>query len=191
MSDIETLADQAYSAWELRELAQAAEYFLQAAELEAQAAAGRSKWASPDYSFSYRIRAAFCLWENGDFDRARATLQEATRFDWKGSRLWADRYDGEKAFACLLEELAAANDRAGFQQLWRQATDRGNELKLPFPSIIPVQKKMLAACTALQYREGAQQVIGNISAESLAKDHELRILLQQARHIPRRKWWFW
>ncbi|WP_168567241.1 hypothetical protein [Crateriforma spongiae] len=179
-TDAEQLENQAYAAWELLEHAEAAKLFLAAAELESQQASLRSKWAKPDSSFLCRVRAAFCQWLDGQFDSARPTLIEATTFDWKNARLWADRRDTEKAFAYLLATLATDGEFERFGELWTKATDRMDELGFQFPSIIPMQKLLLVSCMNLNFSPGIQQIIDNLNPKLLAKNPELQMLKAQA-----------
>src|SRR5262249_13986793 len=109
--NVEELASQAHDAWELSLLEQAAELFEAAAVAEQRAAAKRGPFALADQSFSYRLRAAVCRWDAGQFEEARPTLRESLTFDWKAARLWSDRHTSEWSFCRFLMEQAAAGDR--------------------------------------------------------------------------------
>jgi hypothetical protein len=181
MSPIQELLSQAHAAWDLFELERAAELFETAAEAESVAAGNRSAFALPDQSFLYRVRAAICRWDAGEFERARGVLLEALSFDWKAARLWGDRRDTEWAFTRLLLERAATGDRDSFVALWKVATARGDELSVPFPTVIPHQKRLLRACACIAYQEGIQQIIARIDPKRLPADHELQMLVADAR----------
>ena len=178
-ADAEQLASQAYATWELLEYADAARLFLAAADAEALEASHRSKWASPDSSFLYRVRAAFCQWLDGQFADAQEVLTEATTFDWKAARLWADRRDTEKAFAYLLANLASDGEADRFAELWNQATCRMEELQFRFPSIVPMQKLMLVSCVNLKFWLGCRQTIENLNPRLLKRNPELQMLKEQ------------
>lgn len=180
MSNIDDLVSQAHAAWDLLELERAAELFEAAAEAEAAAASNRGPFALPDQSFLHRLRGAVCRWDLGEFERARKVLLAALSFDYKGARLWGDRRDAEKAFTRLLMEKAAAGDRSGFVALWKLATARGDELSVPFPSVIPHQKQLLRACASLAFPEGTRQIVARIDPKRLKADHELQMLVTQA-----------
>ena len=179
MSQADDLATQAYAAWELIELEQAADLFEAAAEAEAHAASNRGPFALPDQSFLHRLRGALCRWDSGDFERARKVLLAALSFDYKGARLWGDRMDAEKAFTRLLMEKAVTGDRVGFIALWKAATVRGDELSMPFPTAVPHQKRLLCACASLSFTEGWKQIAERIDPKHLAADHELQMLIAQ------------
>lgn len=183
MSRIDELVTRAHAAWDLLELEQAAEFFEAAAVVEKEAAAVRGPFALADQSFSYRVRAAVCLWDSGHFDEARKTLLESLVWDWKAARLWSDRHIGEMAFCRFLMEKAAAGDRDGFLALWEKATARGDELILPFPFAVPHQKQLLRACVSLGFSEGCQQVLKRIDPKRLKADHELQILAAEAARV--------
>src|SRR5262245_53961977 len=175
---IKEIVGQAHAAWELKELEVAAELFRKAAAAEGRAAARRAAFASADRSFSYAIRSAICLWDCGRHTEARPVLEQALTFDWTSARLYSDRHMTEWAFARLLVERVADQDRPGFLSLWQRATLRGEQLALPFPSIL--QKTLLNACMSLTSVEGCQQIIGLINPKQLRRDHELRLLHSQA-----------
>jgi hypothetical protein len=174
------LEDDAYASWEAGEYLHAAELFFAADRLEREAASTRSRFAVADRSVLYRARAAYCLWDAGEFERARPVLWEVSLFDWKAGGLWADRHDSEKAYSRLVLEAAVKEDRKRFEELWAAATARGSELAWPFPSIVPEQKKLLAAAMALGKKDACRQVLDRINPKLLAKHHDLQILRKQA-----------
>jgi hypothetical protein len=180
MLPVDDLVTQAYAAWDLLELERAAEFFDSAAVAEADAASKRGPFALPDHSFVYRLRSAVCLWDLGRFDAARKTLLEALVFDWKTARLWGDRRDTEMAFVRLLMEKAANADRSGFIALWKLATDKGEQLAVPFPFVIPHQKQLLRACVILDFKDGCRQIRSRIDPKRLKADHELQMLVGQS-----------
>lgn len=179
---IDRLVSQAYAAWEISELEQAAELFEAAAEAENHAAASRGPFALADQSFSYRFRAAICQWDLGRFDEARGVLSESLTFDWKSARLWSDRYVVEMAFCRFLMERAATGDREGFIELWKTATARGEQLSQPFPFMVPHQKQLIRACLTLGFKDGSQQVLKRIDPKWLRTDHELQMLAAEAKN---------
>jgi len=180
MHQIDDVASQAYTAWDLFEFERAAELFELAATLEKEAATERGPFAQPDQSFLFRLRGALCHWDSGSFERARKTLLDALVFDWKAARLWGDRRDTEKAFTRLLMERASASDHVGFVSLWQLATGRGEELNLPFPFVVPHQKQLLRACVSLGFHQGCRQIIERIDPKRLKVDHELQMLKAEA-----------
>ena len=183
LHDIDSLVTEAHDCWELGDHAQAAALFFEAARLESEAAAKRGAFAKADQSFLYRARAAYCLWDAGQFDKARPILTEVTSFDWKRAGLWADRHDTEKAFSRLILEAAAAADLRGFSELWHTATARCGEINWLFPKIVPNQKKLLQAAMALGQTDACRQILERIDAKFLSKDHELQVLRMQAKRI--------
>lgn len=179
-SQLEALEDRAYASWELGEVEQAAELFFEAARLETQLAATRGPAAARDKTILFRARAAFCLWEAGAFEEARPILHEVARFDWKQGGLWADRHDSEKAYARLILEAAAQGDEAQFSALWAAATARAQQLDRVFPSIVPDQKKLLAAALALKRKDVCRHIVAALDPKWLAKHHDLQLLKVQA-----------
>lgn len=180
MSSIDDVESEAYEAWELQDYERAAKLFFVAADLEAEAAAKRHFAAKPDQSFIYRVRAALCLWDGGIFESARPILNEALIFDWKRNRLWGDRHDSEKAVTRLLMEKAVEGDSVGFVELWRVASDRGEAIEFPFPTVVPHQKQLLIAALQFKLTEVCRQILGRINSEYLRKHNDLRILKAQA-----------
>lgn len=180
MLPVDDLVTQAYAAWDLLELERAAELFEAAAVAESDAASKRGPFALPDHSFVYRLRAAVCLWDLGSFEAARKTLLEALVFDWKTARLWGDRRDTEMAFVRLLMEKAANADRTGFIALWKSASNKGEQLAVPFPFVIPHQKQLLRACVNLDFKDGCRQIRSRIDPKRLRADHELQMLVGQS-----------
>ncbi len=177
--NIDQLQSRAYAAWELHAYAEAAELFLSAAEAETDASKERPKWGTPDQTFLFRIRAAFCYWLDGQFEIAEPTLVEATTYDWKAARLWADRRDTEKAFAYLLANLATDGEPKRFSEMWRTASDRMLELEFPFPSIVPIQKLMLVSCLNLKFWQGCRQTIDHLNPKLVKQNLELLMLKQE------------
>lgn len=177
---IEALVAEAHACWEIGDLIQAASLFLAADALEREWAVARNSFALPDRGILFRGRAAFCFWDAGEFEKARPLLHEVIGFDWKGARMWADRRDTEKAYARLVLEAAAKDEPYRFEELWAAATSRGKDLESPFPSIIPEQKKLLAAALTLKNKSICQQILGLLNPKLLAKHHDLQLLRRQA-----------
>jgi len=179
-STLRKILNDAYEAWNLKQLELAAELFDKAAIMQHEAAKGRVPFAAPDTSFSSAIRAAICLWDSGRHELARPYFERALTFDWVGARLYSDRHMTEWAFFRLLVERAANQDRAGFSSLWQQATLRGEQLSNPFPSGDSHQKTLLIACVSLMFEEGCRQVMSRIEPKQLGRDHELRLFHSHA-----------
>jgi hypothetical protein len=151
--------------------------------LEREAASKRSQFAAADRSILYRARAAYCLWDAGEFDRARPILKEITTFDWKGGRLWADRHDTEKAYSRLILEAAVAQDLDRVESLWGAAVSRCSSLAWDFPKIVTEQKKLLAAAIAMQHKNICRYIVERLDARLLSKHHDLQLLRTQAERI--------
>jgi tetratricopeptide (TPR) repeat protein len=166
----EQLSHKAYRLWDAGESLQAAELFLQAADKQ-----------QPDAAITERARAGFCLAEAGQWDRARPLLQETAEFDWRAAGLWNDRYDSEKAYAWLLLDAAARQDRAGFRDLWERAVRRGDALELEFPSIRPHQERLLRASVDLALPEACAHLIAAVNQSYKRIPTELKGLLDAAR----------
>ena len=179
-SSIDDVVTRAHAAWALQQLEVAADLFHRASIMEREAATKRSPFAKPDLSFLYAIRSAVCLWDAGRHADARPVMEQALTFDWVAARTYADRHVTEWAFARLLVECAAHQDRGAFVALWERATLRGQQLAYPFPSIIPNQKKLLNACMSVMFVKGCQQIISRIDHNLLLRDHELKLLHSQA-----------
>ncbi|ANH69153.1 hypothetical protein ABE85_19145 [Mitsuaria sp. 7] len=172
--------DEAYAAWELGHLQEAAELFMEAARIETAAAALRSPYATPDRTITSEARAAFCYWDAGDLEQARPLLRKVIQTDWKKARLWSDRHDTEKAFMRLILEAASQGNGAQFDALWLEASQRGQDLDYPFPTILPNQKKLLQAALLLERFDAVRQVLLRINPEHLQNDHELQLLKAMA-----------
>jgi tetratricopeptide (TPR) repeat protein len=177
---LEQLETEAYASWELGDLQQAADLFLAAEQVERDEASKRNAYAAADRSFLYRARAAFCLWDDGQYERARPLLLEVANFDWKAGRLWGDRYDYEKAFSRLLVEAASVGDRTSFTELWVAAVARGDALALPFPRILTEQRKLLQAALTLADRNVCRHILKNLNPKLVAKHHEMQLIQGQA-----------
>lgn len=177
---LQALEDRAYACWELGEFLEAAELFFAAGRLESELASARGPFAKADQSILQRARGAYCLWDAGEFERARPILCEVTLFDWQKGRLWADRHDSEKAYSRLILEAAASGNEDLFSELWVAASARGRELAYPFPTIVPEQKKLLAAALALGRKDVCRDILANLNAKLLAKHHDLQLLKAQA-----------
>jgi tetratricopeptide (TPR) repeat protein len=165
----EQLAHKAYRLWEAGECLQAAELFLQAAAKE-----------QPDEAITERARAGFCLAEAGQWERARPLLQETAEFDWQAAGDWNDRGDSETAYAWLLLDAAAREDRAGFRELWGRAVRRGEALDFQFPSIRPLQERLLRACVDLTLRDECAQLIAAVNRSYKRVPAKLKELLEAA-----------
>lgn len=148
--------------------------------METKLAATRGPDAVRDRTILSRGRAAFCLWEAGEFEQARPILHEVTQFDWKRGGLWADRHDSEKAYARLILEPAALDDEAQFRTLWAAATARAQQLDRVFPSIVADQKTLLAAGLALKRKDVCRQIFATLDPRWLVKHHDLQLLKAQA-----------
>ncbi len=133
--------------------------------------------------FSHAVRAALCRYQAKDAERARPVLEEATAYDWRSAGLWADRHMSEHAFAALLDEASRRGDRARFDELWRRAVRRGRQLSQPFPSIWPIQERLLDTAMRLgayehavavcQHIEDSREHIGEGLAERIRRVREL------------------
>jgi hypothetical protein len=165
---------------EVLEFERAAELFGIAEEMERKAANARGPFAKPDQSFLHRVRVGICLWDAGRFDAARPILEDVTTFDFKAARLWSDRHDTEKAFARLLMELAANGDTSKFLTMWNRATNRGEQIDWPFPSIIPYQKQLILATMSLGLKEPCKQILRRLNSSYVSKDPELCLTRSQA-----------
>ena len=177
---LHALENRAYACWELGEFLEAADLFFQAGCLESELASARGSFAKPDQSILQKARGAYCLWDAGEFERARPILREVTLFDWQKGRLWADRHDSEKAYSRLILEAAASGNEDQFAELWTAASARGQELAYPFPTIVPEQKKLLAAALALKRKDVCLEILANLNPKMLAKHHDLQLLAAQA-----------
>jgi hypothetical protein len=177
---LQALENRAYASWELGELLEAAELFFAAERLESELASTRGPFAKANRSILHKARGAYCLWDAGEFERARPILYEVALFDWKQGRLWGDRHDAEKAYSRLVLEAAASGNEDSFSALWVAASARGRELDYPFPTIVPVQKKLLAAALALKRKDVCRDILANLNAKLLAKHHDLQLLKAQA-----------
>ena len=177
---LEQLKTDAYAEWNLGHLQEAAELFFAAEQEERMLASTRSPFAAPDTSFLYRARAAYCLWDDGQHDRARPILEEVAQFDWETARLWGDRRDYEKAFSRLLAEAATTGDRAGFTRGWARAVARGKELDMAFPQIVSEQRKLLQAALVLGDKDVCRHILNNLNPQLVAKHHELQLVQRQA-----------
>jgi tetratricopeptide (TPR) repeat protein len=183
-------ANEAYCAWELKEYEIAIEAFLEAANLERDEAMQRSKWAAPDGSFLYELRAGFCMWEMGKIESAKPFLEKVRGFDWKGNRLWGDRWDSDTAYTYLLLPLATAQNKKMFNELFLEACENGEKIQLPFSSVIPNQKKLIWACLDLKERGCIKKIIDNVRNESLQKDQELKLSYSQAQKFLKKRFLF-
>lgn len=176
-----TVAARAHRTWESGDAAGAASLFLEAARLEEQAAAARSRWAAPDQSMNYLVRAGRCFFESGDYASAIPLLERAIAFDWRAARLWADRHTTEWAFVCLLEDCARRADFSGFQALWERALQRGEELEFPFPTIHPLQERLLEICLVHRLLHYLPRIVAMIEARESRLPKALRSRIAAAR----------
>ena len=92
MASASTLVRKAHEAWDLLEHETAAKLFHEAAKVETEEAAGRSKYALADQTMAYEVRAGICYFKAGMRDHALPFLEKAISFDWKAARLWSDRH---------------------------------------------------------------------------------------------------
>ena len=180
MASADTIADEAYRAWELKEFAAAAELFLEASVVEHEEANRRSKWAAPDSSVLYRLRAGFCLFEDGEHDHALELVKEGLNFDWKAARLWGDRRDAEKCHICHILHFANIGDQAHYSYQVKLAVADGERLQTPFPWCLPVKKQALTAAMAMEDFENLSKWVASVDAKLRLKDPELGLLCTQA-----------
>ena len=167
--------------WQAGAFVEAAELFLQAADLEHKAALERHPSAKPDSSICARARAGFCFAEARRWDRARPLLWEAIRFDWLGGRLWNDRGAVQKSYFWLLKELSDRKDGVTFRALFHEAVQRVADLDQKFPSIRPNQELLLQACIELKLPEGYRYLADLIESERNRLSASLKKLLDSAR----------
>lgn len=180
---LDGLQEEAYACWELGDFVQAADLFFAAEAVEREAASKRNHFAAADRSILYRARAAYCLWDAGEFDRARPILNEVIAFDWKSGRLWADRHDTEKAYSRLIVEAAVTQDLNRVEALWGQAVARCSSLTWDFPKIVTEQKELLAAAIAMRHKTICRHIFQRLDASLLNKHHDLQLLRMQAERI--------
>lgn len=179
----ETAASEAYNAWELKEFAVAAELFLRASPLESEAAKARGKWAAPDQSVLHRLRAGYCLFEDGKLDDALELLKEGLALDWKAMRLWGDRYDAEKCHVRHILYYAMKQDRARYGEHLKLAIDDGARLEIPFPWSVPCQKQFLTAAIALEDCENLTSLLAAIDSKRLRENPELALICRAAENV--------
>jgi len=182
MSQADDISDRAYAAWELKQFDEAASLFLMAAHAEAEAARTRGPWAAPDRSLLDAARSAFCLWEGGQSEEARPTLEKIARLDFKALRLWGDRYDADRAFTYVLLDLAAAGECSPFAEVRQEATDRCRSLDLAFPFARSHKRMLIAACIEMEFGTGCRQILASLDNESL-KDPELKLAAERAKRF--------
>jgi tetratricopeptide (TPR) repeat protein len=180
MAKADTIVDEAHKLWELQEFAQAACLFLEAAEIEEEEASNRSKFAASNSSISYRLRAGFCLFEEGKIDEALDILKEAIDFDWKSARLWADRRDAEKVHVCYLLTYANRSDVENYKLHADLAVKDGERLQIEFPWSTPVKKKAIMAAIAMEDHAHLSQWLSAMDPKVRKKDPELGLLCSQA-----------
>lgn len=175
-----TIADEAYRAWELKEFATAAELFLRASAVEREEASARAKWAAPDSSILYRLRAGFCLFEDGEHERSLELVKEGMSFDWKAARLWGDRRDAEKCHMCHILHFANLGDLTQYLCHVQLAVADGERLGVPFPWSLPVKKQILTASLAMGDCQNLTRWVAAVDVATRKKDPELGLLCTQA-----------
>lgn len=180
MVKAESIADEAYRAWELKEFSTAAELFLEAAVTEREEANGRSKWASPDSSLLYRLRAGFCLFEDGQHERALELVKQGINFNWKAARLWGDRRDAEKCHMCHILHFANSGNQAQYLKHVALAVADGERLDVPFPWSLPVKKQAITAAMAMNDLPNLSKWVASVDVKTRTKVPELGLLCTQA-----------
>jgi hypothetical protein len=180
MARAETLVTDAYQAWELKEFTTAAELFLNASIVESEEATERSKWAAPDSSVLYRLRAGFCLFEAGQTERALELVKEGINFDWKAARLWGDRRDAEKCHICYILHYANLGDKPRYSLHVELAMKDGERLDTPFPWCVPVKKKAITSALAMEDFDSLSTWVAAVDADARRKDPELGLLCSQS-----------
>ena len=180
MASSATIADEAYRSWELQEFATAAELFLKASVEEREAARSRSKWAAPDSSLLYRLRAGLCLFEGREIERAFEILREGIDFDWKAARLWGDRRDAEKCHICYIVHHATSCDKSRYSLHVDLAIKDGERLSMPFPWSVPVKKKAITSALAMDDIDNLSRWVAEIDMKARRGDPELQLLCSLA-----------
>jgi|GEM_PF-891595 len=141
----------------------AAALFLEAASLATKEAAGRNKWAAPDQTMNYVVRAGSNFAAAGDLSRATPLLRQAIDFDWKAGRLWGDRHTVQWAYMCFLRDHAQRKEWEAFLSCWREAGARCEELEMEFPFIHPFQEELLDLCLEEKLMEPLPALVRGIN----------------------------
>lgn len=180
MAKADSIVVEAYQAWELNEFSMAAELFLKASAVEYEEAKGRSKWAAPDSSVLYRLRAGFCLFKDGEQVKALELVKEGMNFDWKAERLWGDRRDAEQCHICHILYFASIGDMVQYSKHVKQAIADGERLEIPFPWSQSAKKQAIIASLAMNDSVNLSKWVTSVDAKSRKRDPELGLLCIQA-----------
>jgi hypothetical protein len=148
------IAGKAFFRWERDQLVPAAVLF-EAAARRATAEAT----AKADETMTYRARAAVCLAEAGEIERAWPLLEESIAHDWG---VCSESHFCERAFVEMLAVHAARSDRKAFVALFARAVARGDEHDEPFPYKYTPQERTLDFCEALRLTAEARIVAERI-----------------------------
>ncbi len=123
-----------------------------------EALAARQK---DDTAHLSRTRAALAQAQAGQFDAAKAALESALTRDWSKRPLSDERLTLEAVETTLLEHATGAD----FVAQWQLATERGESLAFPFPSVWPHQERLLARCLSLRDFVRARALATRIESE--------------------------
>ena len=176
MTALERTENQAFQLLNLGEYEEAAALFFKAAHIENSLAKKRSEFSSPNRSFVFELQAAFCLFKDGQFEKAAPIFKKAIDYDWKANRQWLSRTYTEDAITYLLLNSAEKQDTKEFKELFDIGIEKGAYFKLPFPHRCPNQKTLITACLALGDTKKCQIILNNLNEEWLKEDKELKLL---------------
>lgn len=150
------IAAKAHRRWDLKQYENAAALFCLAAE---RASASHEE---PNQFPNYAVRAAITLSLAGRADEAKATLQDATAFDWKSAGLPNDTNMIEWAFSRLLLDVVESSPQQ-FAALFEQAVSRCSEVGIAYPRIHPQQESLLSAAVLLGEWDAVTRIIDLMS----------------------------
>jgi tetratricopeptide (TPR) repeat protein len=123
-----------------------------------EALAARQK---DDVAHLSHTRAALAQAQAGQFEVAKPALESALTRDWSKRPLSDERLTLEAVETTLLEHATGAE----FVAQWQLATERGQSLAFPFPSVWPHQERLLARCLALRDFARARSLASRIESE--------------------------
>jgi tetratricopeptide (TPR) repeat protein len=126
-----------------------------------------------------RTHAALALRDAGRHQEARPLLAEALAADWSQPPFNEERALAESAATAALLDT----DGGAFHELWQLAQARGQQSKLPFPSVRPNQEALLTRCLA-QGDWGRAQALARAIAERPQVSRALQAQVDRALRGP-------